>query len=158
MQQTELQERGQDTVRFLVSFNKNQRLHAVHEVASGGELSRMMLCIKAIIAGYMNLPTIIFDEVDTGVSGDIAARVGDMMKDISRHIQVIAITHLPQVAAVGDEHLRVYKIDKNDKTQTGIETLDSEQHVMEVAKMLSGKEINDAAIENARVLIEHKGK
>lgn len=158
MQQTELQERGQDMVRFLVSFNKNQRLHAVHEVASGGELSRMMLCIKAIIAGYMNLPTIIFDEVDTGVSGDIAARVGDMMKDISRHIQVIAITHLPQVAAVGDEHLRVYKIDKNDKTQTGIETLDSEQHVMEVAKMLSGKEINDAAIENARVLIEHKGK
>ena len=106
----------------------------------------------------MNLPTIIFDEVDTGVSGDIAARVGDMMKDISRHIQVIAITHLPQVAAVGDEHLRVYKIDKNDKTQTVIETLDSEQHVMEVAKMLSGKEINDAAIENARVLIEHKGK
>ena len=155
---TELQESGQDAVRFMVSFNKSQRLLAVHDVASGGELSRMMLCIKAIIAGNMNLPTIIFDEVDTGVSGEIAARVGEMMKDISRHIQVIAITHLPQVAALGDEHMRVYKSDKGERTQTGIEWLAKEARVMELAKMLSGKEINEAAIENARTLIEHKVK
>ncbi len=155
---TELQESGQDVVKFMVSFNKSQRKLAVHDVASGGELSRMMLSIKAIIAGNMNLPTIIFDEVDTGVSGEIAARVGEMMKDISRHIQVIAITHLPQVAALGDEHLRVYKRDKGERTLTGIEWLAKEERVMELAKMLSGKEINEAAIGNARALIEHKDK
>lgn len=144
---------GQDCVEFKVSFNKNHPLQAVKDVASGGELSRMMLVIKSIIAGVMNLPTIIFDEVDTGVSGDIASRVGEMMKDISGHIQVIAITHLPQVAAMARQHMLVFKTETAKGATTGIRMLDAEEHVMEIARLLSGRKINDAAIENARILV-----
>ena len=144
---------GQDCVEFKVSFNKNHPLQAVKDVASGGELSRMMLVIKSIIAGVMNLPTIIFDEVDTGVSGDIASLVGEMMKDISGHIQVIAITHLPQVAAMARQHMLVFKTETAKGATTGIRMLDAEEHVMEIARLLSGRKINDAAIENARILV-----
>ena len=113
----------------------------------------LMLCIKAIIAQQVNLPTLIFDEVDTGVSGDTASRMGEMMGDIARNIQVIAITHLPQVASHGNQHLKVYKSDDDQRTNTHVVSLESEQHVMEIARMLSGRDLNQAAIDNARALI-----
>lgn len=147
---------GTDHVEFMMAFNKNQRLMPVKETASGGEISRVMLCIKTIIARHMQLPSIIFDEVDTGVSGDVANMIGEMMADIARAIQVIAITHLPQVAANGDHHLRVYKTDNERETLTHVEQLSDQEHVMEIARMLSGKDLNQAAIENAKSLIKHK--
>ena len=128
----------------------------VKDTASGGEISRVMLCIKTIIARHMQLPSIIFDEVDTGVSGDVANMIGEMMLDIASTIQVIAITHLPQVAANGDHHLRVFKTDTQDETLTRVETLGPEEHVMEIARMLSGKDLNQAAIDNAKSLINNK--
>ena len=153
---TDLTVSGTDNVEFMMAFNKNQRPMPVKDTASGGEISRVMLCIKTIIARHMQLPSIIFDEVDTGVSGDIANRIGEMMLGIARKIQVIAITHLPQVAANGDHHLRVYKTDTEVETLTRVETLNPDEHVMEVARMLSGKDLNQAAIENAKSLIKNK--
>ena len=153
---TDLTESGVDHVEFMMAFNKNQRLMPVKETASGGEISRVMLCIKTIIARHMQLPSIIFDEVDTGVSGDVANMIGEMMADIASTIQVIAITHLPQVAANGDHHLRVYKTDNEIETLTRVETLSHQDHVLEIARMLSGKDVNQAAIENAKSLIKHK--
>lgn len=153
---TELTANGTDSVEFMMSFNKNQRPMPVKDTASGGEISRVMLCIKTIIARHMRLPSIIFDEVDTGVSGDVANMIGEMMARISHSIQVIAITHLPQVAANGDHHLRVFKTDTEVETLTRVEKLDQQEHVMEIARMLSGKDLNQAAIENAKSLINHK--
>ena len=153
---TELTVSGADSVEFMMAFNKNQRPMPVKDTASGGEISRVMLCIKTIIARHMQLPSIIFDEVDTGVSGDIANRIGEMMLGIAQNIQVIAITHLPQVAANGDHHLRVYKTDTEVETLTRVETLNPDEHVIEVARMLSGKDIDQAAIENAKSLIKNK--
>ena len=147
---------GTDSVEFMMAFNKNQRPMPVKDTASGGEISRVMLCIKTIIARHMKLPSIIFDEVDTGVSGDIANMIGEMMADIARSIQVIAITHLPQVAANGDHHLRVFKTDNERETLTQVQLLNEEEHVMEIARMLSGKKLNQAAIDNAKSLINHK--
>ena len=152
---TDLTPSGTDSVQLMMSFNKNQRPMPVKDTASGGEISRVMLCIKTIIARHMRLPSIIFDEVDTGVSGDVANMIGEMMADIARTIQVIAITHLPQVAASGDHHLRVFKTDTDVETLTRVETLDNQEHVMEIARMLSGKDLNQAAIENAKSLIRH---
>ena len=153
---TDLTASGTDSVEFMMAFNKNQRLMPVKDTASGGEISRVMLCIKAIIARHMQLPSIIFDEVDTGVSGDTANMIGEMMKDIARSIQVIAITHLPQVAANGDHHLRVFKTDTAIETLTQVKALNEEEHILEVARMLSGKDLNQAAIDNAKSLINHK--
>jgi len=153
---TDLMESGTDNVEFMMAFNKNQRPMPVKDTASGGEISRVMLCIKTIIARHMQLPSIIFDEVDTGVSGDVANMIGEMMLDIASTIQVIAITHLPQVAANGDHHLRVFKTDTQDETLTRVETLGPEEHVMEIARMLSGKDLNQAAIDNAKSLINNK--
>lgn len=153
---TDLMDSGTDNVEFMMAFNKNQRPMPVKDTASGGEISRVMLCIKAIIARHMQLPSIIFDEVDTGVSGDVANMIGEMMLDIAGTIQVIAITHLPQVAANGDHHLRVFKTDTQVETLTRVETLGPEEHVMEVARMLSGKDLNQAAIDNAKSLIINK--
>lgn len=155
-QTVELSERGSDAVQFLFAFNKNEALMPVKDTASGGEISRLMLTVKSIIARHMNLPTIIFDEVDTGVSGEIAAKMGGMMNDIARRIQVIAITHLPQVAALADSHLRVYKHDTASETVTALETLDAKQHLREVARMLSAGNVDDAALANARSLIALK--
>ena len=149
----ELNASGCDGVDFLFAFNKNQTLMPVKDTASGGEISRLMLCIKSVIAQSMNLPTIIFDEVDTGVSGEIAHKIGDMMGDIAQRIQVIAITHLPQVAAHGNSHLRVFKTDTATQTVTGVERLNDDEHVTEIARMLSGSEVNQAALNNARALI-----
>lgn len=155
---TDLNANGTDSVEFMMAFNKNQQPMPVKETASGGEISRVMLCIKTIIARHMQLPSIIFDEVDTGVSGDVANMIGEMMADISRSIQVIAITHLPQVAANGDHHLRVFKTDTDVETLTHVDCLNQDEHIMEVARMLSGKDLNQAAIDNAKSLINHKHK
>ena len=155
---TDLTPSGTDQIEFMMAFNKNQRPMPVKDTASGGEISRVMLCIKTIIARHMQLPSIIFDEVDTGVSGDIAGMIGEMMADISQSIQVIAITHLPQVAANGDHHLRVYKTDNDIETLTHVEALGNDEHILEIARMLSGKDLNPAAIENAKSLINHKHK
>lgn len=149
---------GADIPQFLCAFNKNQQLRQAAEIASGGELSRLMLCIKAIVAGKMQLPTIIFDEVDTGVSGDIADRMGRMMRSISNDLQVIAITHLPQVAVMGDCHFKVYKEDAADTTLTHVVRLSDEQREQEIARMLSGSVIDHAALMNARSLLAHDSK
>ena len=149
----ELQAHGIDKVRFLFAFNKQQQLMPIENTASGGELSRVMLCIKSIIAQNMQLPTIIFDEVDTGVSGEVAHKMGEMMSDISKKIQVIAITHLPQVAVKGVNHLKVFKADSEDATYTSMCELSKEERVEEIARMLSGREIDEAAINNAKSLL-----
>ena len=147
---------GQDSIEFLCSFNKNQSLNPISKVASGGEMSRIMLCIKAIIANCMQLPTIIFDEIDTGVSGDIADKMGEMMKEISDKIQVITITHLPQVASKGLIHYKVYKTDNEQYTTTNIKELSTEERIEELAQMLSGSKINEAAILNAQSLLNQQ--
>ena len=145
---------GQDNVEFLCSFNKNQELMPVSAIASGGETSRLMLSIKAIIASHVALPSIIFDEVDTGVSGDVADKMGAMMRNMGRQIQVIAITHLPQVAAKGQQHYKVFKADDEEKTVTSIAALDYDQRVAELAVMLSGSSVDPAAVMNAKSLLD----
>lgn len=150
---TSLQPNGIDNIEFLFAFNKNQQLMPIGGKASGGEISRLMLSIKSIIADKMQLPSIIFDEVDTGVSGDVASRMGEMMHNISRNIQVIAITHLPQVAAKGDWQYKVYKEDDDTTTQTQIKQLTTDERINEIAIMLSGSTIEDTAIANARSLL-----
>lgn len=144
---------GKDTVEFLCSFNKNQPLMPISQTASGGEMARLTLCIKAITASKLRLPTVIFDEIDTGVSGEIADKMGSMMADIASGMQVLAITHLPQVAVKGKTHLLVYKQDNKDKTVSNVRTLNEEERVSEIARMLSGKEINEAALSNAKSLL-----
>lgn len=153
--QGELTPTGIDKVEFLFAFNKNQPLMPVGGTASGGEISRLMLSIKAIIATKMQLPSIIFDEVDTGVSGDVADRMGGMMHDIARTIQVITITHLPQVAAKGNAHFKVYKEDDDESTHTRIRELTGDDRVGEIAVMLSGSTVDEAARANARSLLNN---
>ncbi len=146
---------GQDKVRFLFAFNKKQTPMPVEKTASGGEISRLMLCIKSIIAEKMQLPSIIFDEVDTGVSGEVANKIGVMMRSIAKKIQVITITHLPQVAAMGSHHYKVYKRDTESGTLTNIKELDGNERVLEIAGMLSGSKVDDAAINNAKSLLDN---
>lgn len=146
---------GQDKVEFLCAFNKNQTPGPVAKIASGGEISRLMLSLKGILAGRMNLPTIIFDEVDTGVSGEIADKMGNMMVDMSHDMQVMAITHLPQVAAKGTSHFKVYKTDGDDKTNTNVRLLSQEERVREIAGMISGSSVSEAALNTARTLLGH---
>lgn len=150
----ELSSTGADRVNFLFSFNKNQPLMPVKDTASGGEISRLMLSIKALIADHVQLPSIIFDEVDTGVSGDVAGRMGQLMKDISRRIQVIAITHLPPVASKGDVHFKVFKEDTETATITRVRRLSEDERIGELAMMLSGDANNEAARNTARSLID----
>lgn len=145
---------GKDTVEFLCAFNKNQPLMPLAQTASGGEMARLTLCIKAITANKLKLPTVIFDEIDTGVSGDIADRMGSMMADIAVGMQVFAITHLPQVAVKGQSHLLVYKHDEGERTVSHVKKLDNDERIREIARMLSGKQINEAALTNARALLE----
>ena len=144
---------GQDKVQFRVAFNKNQQPMPIETTASGGEISRLMLCVKTILAEKMKLPTIVFDEVDTGVSGEVANRIGEMMCSIADKIQVLTITHLPQVAALGTHHYKVYKQDVAEETVTAIKSLDHKEKVLEIAGMLSGAAIDAAAIANAESLI-----
>ncbi|WP_455628078.1 DNA repair protein RecN [Parabacteroides chinchillae] len=147
---------GMDDIRFMFSANKSGDLQPVAQTASGGEISRLMLCLKAMIAGFTALPTIIFDEVDTGVSGDIADKMGDIMQDLGTKMQVFAITHLPQIAAKGKEHYFVYKEDTSDRTITRIKQLTNEERILEVARMLSGASLTEASMANARELLHLK--
>ena len=144
---------GIDDLQFLFSANKNSSLQPVSDIASGGEISRLMLCLKAMIAGAVALPAIIFDEIDTGTSGDVADRVGDIMKEMSNGMQVIVITHLPQIASKGDLHYKVYKEETDIEMTTNIKMLTSSERIEEIAGMLSGAEISNEALQNARVML-----
>lgn len=144
---------GQDAIQFLFSANKGSDLGTLKKVASGGEMSRLMLAVKAVLSNYSQLPTILFDEIDTGVSGEIADKMGEIMKEMSKNMQVFVITHLPQIAAKGDEHFKVYKTSVNDATQTQIELLNSENRIIEIAQMLSGSSVSDSAINHAKALL-----
>ena len=155
---TELSVTGTDQVEFLFSFNKNQPLLPVGNTASGGEISRLMLSIKSIVADKMQLPSIIFDEVDTGVSGDVANKMGEMMQQIAANIQVLAITHLPKVAAKGSSHYKVYKEDTADRTITRIKQLTTAEREGELALMLSGSAVDETALAAARSLLWGSGQ
>ncbi|WP_313382037.1 DNA repair protein RecN [Proteiniphilum saccharofermentans] len=144
---------GADTVQFLFSANKNVAPQPVSQIASGGEMSRLMLCIKSMIAGATSLPTIIFDEIDTGTSGEVADRVGAIMEEMGTRMQVIGITHLPQIASKGTAHFLVYKEDLGNIVTTKIKELTPEERIQEIARMLSGTEITEQAIENAKVML-----
>lgn len=145
---------GMDQIDFRFAFNKNQPLMSVGKTASGGEISRLILAIKAIVSEYANMPTLIFDEVDTGVSGEIATRMGRMMEKISRHTQIIVITHLPQVASQPGRHFCVYKEDDETSTNTNVKQLTEKERIDEIAKMLGAGAGDNAAHNNAVSLIE----
>lgn len=147
---------GKDSIQFLFSANKKVPLQPISQIASGGEISRFMLCIKSMIAGAMELPTIIFDEIDTGTSGEIADKMGEIMQEMSKDMQVIVITHLPQIASKGNTHYKVYKTDDAETTHTTMVKLDTEQRITEIARMLSGAEISQQAIENAKVMLNNE--
>lgn len=145
---------GADNVSFMFSANKNNPLQAVTQVASGGEIARLMLSLKAMISGAVKLPTIIFDEIDTGVSGKIAEKMANIMKEMGDNDrQVISITHLPQIAALGTTHYKVYKEDTSEATISKMTILNEEERIKEIAQMLSGSDISDAAINNAKELL-----
>jgi len=144
---------GFDSVKFLFSANKGHSLGEMSKVASGGELSRLMLAIKSLIAQNTALPTIIFDEIDAGVSGEVANKVGQVMEKLSANLQVITITHLPQIASKGQSHYFVYKDDEGATTYTRIKQLDKTERVLEIAKMLSGDKPGESALQNARELL-----
>lgn len=146
---------GADTVNFLFSANKNGVLQSISQVASGGEIARVMLSVKAMIAGAVRLPTIVFDEIDTGVSGEIADRMADIMQEMGDNDrQVISITHLPQIAAHGQAHYKVYKEDNEVETNSHIRLLTDDERVEELAHMLSGATLTEAALNNARALLK----
>ncbi len=152
----ELSDNGVDDIIFHFKANKNTVLQEIGKIASGGELSRLMLSIKSVISGSLGLSTIIFDEIDSGVSGEIAHRIANIMQEMSSDRQVLSITHLPQVAAGGNQHFYVFKEDTKDTTETKIKELSSDERLIEIAKMLSGKETTSAAMENARELLLNK--
>ena len=155
--QTELLPTGEDIVTFLFSSSaKNMPAKPLSDIASGGEMSRVMLALKALTSRQMHLPTIIFDEIDTGVSGKVASSMAQIMAQMSSGAgqQVLAITHLPQIAAKGNAHYFVYKEDDGQRTLTHIRQLDADQRITELAHMLSGNTVTDAAMENARQLLK----
>ena len=146
--------KGKDTVSFLFSANGDKKLNLLQKAASGGELSRIMLCLKSLMAEYTGMPTMIFDEIDTGVSGSIADKMGALIGRMGERMQIFAITHLPQIASKKGTHLLVYKeFDKENNATTHIRQLQGQERVKEVARMLSGAELTEAALENARVLL-----
>lgn len=145
---------GADEVLFLFSANKDMEPKEISKVASGGEMSRLMLSLKSLLVKGMELPTIIFDEIDTGISGEVADKMGDIIKEMSAKTQVIDITHLPQVAAKGNTHYLVYKEDTPTATYTRVKRLTNEERVTEIAKMLSGSKITDTALEHAKDLLK----
>jgi DNA repair protein RecN (Recombination protein N) len=147
---------GVDNIRFLFAANKNGEPTDIAKVASGGEMSRVMLAIKWLLSKSKGLPTIIFDEIDTGVSGEVADKMGEIMREMSGNIQVVAITHLPQVAAKGDEQFKVYKQDDELRTISNIVRLTTEERVEEIAKMLSGATVTEAALLNAKILLKDR--
>jgi len=144
---------GKDELEFLFSANKGTDFGLLKKVASGGELSRIMLATKAILAEYSKLPTIIFDEIDTGVSGEVANQMGEIMKNMSLNMQVFAITHLPQIAAKGFSHFKVLKTTSNEQTFSELKLLSNDERVVEIAQMLSGSVLSDSAINHAKSLL-----
>jgi DNA repair protein RecN (Recombination protein N) len=144
---------GKDELQFLFSANKGTNFGLLKKVASGGEMSRIMLAVKAILAQYSKLPTLIFDEIDTGVSGEIAIKMGEIMKDMSQDMQIFAITHLPQIAAKGDAHFKVFKSTIGDDTQSELKLLSEEERIVEIAQMLSGIVVSDSALNHAKALL-----
>jgi DNA repair protein RecN (Recombination protein N) len=144
---------GKNSIETLFTSNKGMQLGTIKKVASGGEMSRIMLAIKAVMANYTKLPSIIFDEIDTGVSGEIAIKIGEIMKQMSQNMQVFAITHLPQIAAKGKQHYKVFKYTNNDTTVSELKLLTSEERIVEIAEMLSGKSISDSALNHAKALL-----
>lgn len=144
---------GKDEIQLLFSANKGTDFGLLKKNASGGELSRIMLAVKAILADYSKLPTIIFDEIDTGVSGEIAHKMGDIMKGMSSEMQVFAITHLPQIAAKGQQHYKVFKSIQGESTISELKLLSAEERIVEIAEMLSGKDITDSALNHAKALL-----
>ena len=150
---------GHDDLRFMFSANKAVPMQEISEVASGGEIARVMLSIKTMIAGVRTLPTVIFDEIDTGVSGAVAEKMALLMEQMSRGgRQVLAITHLPQIAALGRTHYKVYKTDEKDATRTRIALLDYDERIREIASMMSGATLTQAALDNAKALIDNNGR
>jgi len=148
-----LNEFGFTELKFLFSANKGFAPLEIKEVASGGELSRLMLCLKSLIADAGEMPTLIFDEIDSGISGIVATKVGEIIKNISRQHQLICITHLPQIAKTADQHLYIYKEETTQRTNTRIKKLNEEERILEIAKMLSGENVSEASLANAKELI-----
>ncbi len=146
-------ENGKDELQFLFSANKGTDFGLLKKVASGGEMSRIMLAVKAVLAQYSKLPTLIFDEIDSGVSGEIANRMGEIMKEMSQNMQIFAITHLPQIASKGNSHFKVSKSTIGDDTQSELKLLSNEERVVEIAQMLSGNVITDSALNHAKALL-----
>jgi DNA repair protein RecN (Recombination protein N) len=144
---------GKDSINLLFSANKGTDFGLLKKVASGGEMSRIMLAVKAVLATYSKLPTIIFDEIDTGVSGEIAIKMGDIMKAMSKDMQVFAITHLPQIAAKGNSHYKVAKKTQGDTTVSELKLLTEDERIREIAEMLSGKDVSESALTHARALL-----
>lgn len=144
---------GKDEISFLISANKGTDFGLLKKVASGGEMSRIMLAVKAILEQYSKLPTIIFDEIDTGVSGEIANKMGEIMKEMSHKMQVFAITHLPQIAAKGNQHYKVFKTNVDETTISEVKLLNKDERVIEIAEMLSGKDISESARNHAMALL-----
>jgi DNA repair protein RecN (Recombination protein N) len=144
---------GMDDLQFLFMANKGGQFTELKKSASGGELSRIMLAIKSILANYIKLPTIMFDEIDTGVSGEISDKMGDIMRSMSGNMQVFSITHLPQIAAKGHWHYKVYKHDVKGVTQTQMKRLSQDERIMELAQMLGGANITESAIAHAKQLL-----
>ena len=144
---------GKDEINFLFSANKGTDFGLLKKVASGGEMSRIMLAVKAILAQYSKLPTLIFDEIDTGVSGEIAVRMGEIMKEMSQTMQIFAITHLPQIAAKGNAHFKVFKSTVGEDTQSELQLLNEEERVIEIAQMLSGTVVSESALNHAKSLL-----
>ncbi|MGZ9736678.1 DNA repair protein RecN [Flavobacterium sp. GNP002] len=144
---------GKDELQFLFSANKGTDFGLLKKVASGGEMSRIMLAVKAILAQYSKLPTLIFDEIDTGVSGEIAIRMGEIMKEMSQEMQIFAITHLPQIAAKGNAHFKVFKSTVGEDTLSELKLLNGEERVVEIAQMLSGTVVSDSALNHAKALL-----
>jgi DNA repair protein RecN (Recombination protein N) len=144
---------GKDSLQFLFSANKGTDFGLLKKVASGGEMSRIMLAVKSILSQYSKLPTIIFDEIDTGVSGEIANKMGEIMRDMSKTMQVFAITHLPQIAAKGANHYKVFKTVLRENTVSELKLLNNDERIIEIAEMLSGKDISDSAVNHAKALL-----
>ena len=149
----ELGQYGADEIEFLFDANRSGQFQPVRKVASGGELSRLMLCIKSLVAESIDLPTLIFDEIDTGISGEAARQVGVIMKSLAARRQVICITHQPQIAGKADAHFFVYKEIVKDAVKTNIRQLSQEERIIAIAKMLSGEKPTAAAMENAREMV-----
>ena len=144
---------GNDILSFLFSANKGGNFNELKKAASGGELSRIMLAIKAILSKYKHLPTIMFDEIDTGVSGDVAHKMGMLMQYMSENMQVFSITHLSQIASKGSSHFKVYKEDVNGKTKSNLKHLSHQERVNEIAEMIGGKELSETALNHAKELL-----